>query len=113
MPKTSYQQAHQPASSFDNRRQYLEHELEIMSPTRWGLNLPLRDYRFEWEDLVPAVAATIGKIVDVDLPRPRTRKALLEHPDYYRYRQDVLDFLEEYEHGAKPKAKPAKAIAAE
>ncbi|MGR3713909.1 MAG: ABC transporter ATP-binding protein [Shimia sp.] len=57
--------------------------------------------------------ATIGKIVDVDLPRPRTRKALLEHPDYYRYHQDVLDFLEEYEHGAKPKAKPAKAIAAE
>ena len=47
--------------------------------------------------------ATIGKIVDVDLPRPRSRKALLEHPDYYDYRQDVLDFLEEYEHGAKPK----------
>ncbi|WP_299705852.1 ABC transporter ATP-binding protein [uncultured Tateyamaria sp.] len=56
--------------------------------------------------------ATIGKIVDVDLPRPRTRKALLEHPDYYNYRQDVLDFLEEYEHGAKPKSKPT-AIAAE
>ncbi|MEM8631831.1 MAG: nitrate ABC transporter ATP-binding protein [Pseudomonadota bacterium] len=58
--------------------------------------------------------ATIGKITDVDLPRPRTRKALLEHPDYYNYRQEVLDFLEEYEHGAKPKtpAKPA-AIAAE
>ncbi|SMX30694.1 ABC transporter ATP-binding protein [Actibacterium lipolyticum] len=59
--------------------------------------------------------ATIGKIVDVDLPRPRTRKALLEHPDYYTYRQEVLDFLEEYEHGAKPKPKaaPSKAIAAE
>ncbi|SFS05822.1 ABC transporter ATP-binding protein [Yoonia litorea] len=58
--------------------------------------------------------ATIGKIVNVDLPRPRTRKALLEHPDYYKYRQDVLDFLEEYEHGAKPKSKPAvSAIAAE
>ncbi|MBO9399856.1 ABC transporter ATP-binding protein [Shimia sp. R9_3] len=57
--------------------------------------------------------ATIGKIVDVDLPRPRSRQALLEHPDYYRYRQDVLDFLEEYEHGAKPKPKVAKAIAAE
>ncbi|CUH75605.1 ABC transporter ATP-binding protein [Tropicibacter naphthalenivorans] len=58
--------------------------------------------------------ATIGKIVDVDLPRPRTRKALLEHPDYYKYRQDVLDFLEEYEHGAKPKPKATpKAIAAE
>ncbi|MDC0738802.1 nitrate ABC transporter ATP-binding protein [Cognatishimia sp. SS12] len=49
--------------------------------------------------------ATIGKIVDVDLPRPRTRKALLEHPDYYKFRQEVLDFLEEYEHGAKPKSK--------
>ena len=54
--------------------------------------------------------ATIGKITDVKLPRPRTRKALLEHPDYYSYRQEVLDFLEEYEHGAKPKP---KAIAAE
>jgi nitrate/nitrite transport system ATP-binding protein len=59
--------------------------------------------------------ATIGKITDVNLPRPRTRKALLEHPDYYTYRQDVLDFLEEYEHGAKPKPKAAapKAVAAE
>ncbi|MDJ0820275.1 MAG: nitrate ABC transporter ATP-binding protein [Paracoccaceae bacterium] len=57
--------------------------------------------------------ATIGKITSVDLPRPRTRKALLEHPDYYAYRQEVLDFLEEYEHGAKPKPKAPKAIAAE
>jgi len=61
--------------------------------------------------------ATIGKITDVNLPRPRSRKALLEHPDYYHYRQEVLDFLEEYEHGAKPKPKasvPAtKSLAAE
>ncbi|WP_200833188.1 ABC transporter ATP-binding protein [Ruegeria sp. AU67] len=57
--------------------------------------------------------ATIGKITKVDLPRPRTRKALLEHPDYYAYRQEVLDFLEEYEHGAKPKSPAPKAIAAE
>ncbi len=57
--------------------------------------------------------ATIGKITEVDLPRPRTRKALLEHPDYYTYRQEVLDFLEEYEHGAKPKSPTPKAIAAE
>ncbi|NSY37170.1 ABC transporter ATP-binding protein [Leisingera sp. ANG59] len=58
--------------------------------------------------------ATIGKITEVDLPRPRTRKALLEHPDYYTYRQEVLDFLEEYEHGATPKPKAAaNQIAAE
>lgn len=56
--------------------------------------------------------ATIGKITDVNLPRPRTRKALLEHPDYYAYRTEVLDFLMEYEHGAKPKPKPT-TIAAE
>ncbi|MEM7058827.1 MAG: nitrate ABC transporter ATP-binding protein [Pseudomonadota bacterium] len=47
--------------------------------------------------------ATIGKIMDVGLPRPRTRRALLEHPDYYAYRQELLDFLEEYEHGAHKK----------
>lgn len=60
--------------------------------------------------------ATIGKIVDVDLPRPRSRKALLEHPDYYLYREQVLNFLEEYEHGARPRTQPKpadKAIAAE
>ena len=51
--------------------------------------------------------ARIGHVMPVDLPRPRTRRALLDHPDYYRYRQELLDFLEEYEGGAKPK--PAQA----
>jgi len=46
--------------------------------------------------------ARIGHVMKVDLPRPRTRKALLEHPDYYRYRQTLLDFLEAYEGGATP-----------
>ncbi|WP_339950110.1 nitrate ABC transporter ATP-binding protein [uncultured Albimonas sp.] len=44
--------------------------------------------------------ATIGKIMEVDLPRPRSRKALLEHPDYYLYREQVLTFLEDCETGA-------------
>jgi len=48
--------------------------------------------------------ATIGKIMEVDLPRPRSRKALLEHPNYYGYREELLRFLEEYEHGAHAKA---------
>ena len=47
--------------------------------------------------------ARIGKDLKVDIPRPRTRKALLEHPDYYNYRQQVLQFLEDYEGGANPK----------
>ena len=46
--------------------------------------------------------AKIGNIMEVDLPRPRSRKALLAHPDYYAYREELLDFLEAYEGGANP-----------
>ncbi|NOV29521.1 ATP-binding cassette domain-containing protein [Methylomonas sp. LW13] len=42
--------------------------------------------------------AKIGKIQEIDLPRPRTRKALLEHPDYYKYRESLLTFLSECDH---------------
>jgi len=41
--------------------------------------------------------ARIGNIMHVDLPRPRTRKALLEHPKYYGYRKELMSFLEEHE----------------
>lgn len=51
--------------------------------------------------------ARIGHVMEVDIPRPRTRKALLEHPNYYRYRRELLDFLEAYEHGAVPKREAA------
>jgi nitrate/nitrite transport system ATP-binding protein len=55
--------------------------------------------------------ARIGKIMDVDIARPRTRRSLLEHPRYYEYRQELLTFLEDYEHGAggRAKAQPAAA----
>jgi len=42
--------------------------------------------------------AKIGKIEEIDLPRPRTRKALLAHTDYYKYRESLLTFLAECEH---------------
>jgi nitrate/nitrite transport system ATP-binding protein len=42
--------------------------------------------------------ARIGRIMDVSLPRPRSRRALLEHPRYYEYRAELLTFLEEHEH---------------
>lgn len=51
--------------------------------------------------------AKVGKIMKVDLPRPRTRQALLEHPDYYRYRQELLDFLEGAEHKDQATAEAA------
>lgn len=37
--------------------------------------------------------ATIGEIVEINLPRPRTRKALLESPDYYKLREHLITFL--------------------
>ncbi len=58
----SYRELHKPASEFSTRSDYLDHELQIMKPRRWGLNLPGRDFNFEWEDLVPAIAGTIGII---------------------------------------------------
>jgi len=61
----SYEQKHRPSSDFKTREEYLEHELQSMSPKRWRPNLPFKDYRFEIEDTIPAMAATIGKIVMV------------------------------------------------
>lgn len=58
----NYRQLHQPASEFKSRSAYLDHELQIMQPRRYKLNLPGRDFRFEWEDLVPALAGTLGII---------------------------------------------------
>lgn len=52
--------------------------------------------------------ARIGKVMEVDLPRPRSRKALLEHPKYYELRQQLLGFLEEYEHGHQSKSELAE-----
>ncbi len=55
--------------------------------------------------------ARIGRVMTVDIPRPRTRRALLEHPRYYEYRQQLLNFLEEFEHGAggRPAMRPVAA----
>lgn len=39
--------------------------------------------------------AKVGKIMEVDLPRPRSRKALVAHPDYYKYREELITFLAE------------------
>jgi nitrate/nitrite transport system ATP-binding protein len=38
-------------------------------------------------------AATIGEILAVDLPRPRSRVALADSPAYLGYRKAVIDFL--------------------
>ncbi len=48
--------------------------------------------------------AKIGHVLTVDIPHPRTRQALLEHPRYYDYREELLNFLEGGHAGAPKKA---------
>ncbi len=50
-------------------------------------------------------AATVGEILEVKFPRPRSRKALLEDPEYYRLREELIGFLEERSH-RRPHASP-------
>ncbi len=38
-------------------------------------------------------AATIGEVLSVDLPRPRSRVQLADDPSYLQYRKAVIDFL--------------------
>ena len=56
--------------------------------------------------------AKVGNIMEVDLPRPRSRDELTAHADYYAYREELLEFLEAYEGGANPSADALQRIAA-
>lgn len=38
--------------------------------------------------------AKIGDALEINFNRPRTRKEVLEHDDYYKYRKHLIDFLE-------------------
>ena len=38
--------------------------------------------------------AKVGDILEVDFARPRNRAEILEHPDYYKYREHLINFLE-------------------
>ncbi|KRT56389.1 ABC transporter [endosymbiont of Ridgeia piscesae] len=40
-------------------------------------------------------SASIGEILDIDLPRPRDRLTLAENPTYNHYRAEVVKFLHE------------------
>ncbi len=46
--------------------------------------------------------AEVGDIVPVQFPRPRDRKAVMEHADYYPLRERLIEFLEIHAHKKKP-----------
>lgn len=64
-PENSYKIQRKNSKEFKTREEYLEHELSIMKFRRWRIHLPFRDFHIEFEDIVPAIAATIGKVVMV------------------------------------------------
>jgi nitrate ABC transporter ATP-binding subunit len=56
--------------------------------------------------------AGIGEVMEVNFARPRVRKEVMEHPDYYKLREHLIEFLEVRAH-KHPKPAPAPAGAAE
>jgi nitrate ABC transporter ATP-binding subunit len=49
-------------------------------------------------------AARVGEILSLPFPRPRQRAAVLEHPEYLKYRHRVMDFLEHHARQSKSAA---------
>jgi len=47
--------------------------------------------------------AEVGDILEVKFPRPRERKAVMEHPDYYKLREHLIEFLEVHAYRGKPR----------
>ncbi|MDO6475784.1 ABC transporter ATP-binding protein [Alteromonas sp. 1_MG-2023] len=47
-------------------------------------------------------AATVGEILDINLPRPRDRLVLADNPEYNHYRHEVLSFLYEKQKKVEP-----------
>jgi nitrate/nitrite transport system ATP-binding protein len=56
-------------------------------------------------------AAEVGDILPVNFPRPRERKAVMEHPEYYKLREHLIEFLEVHAHRKHASPKPAAPAA--
>ena len=39
--------------------------------------------------------ARIGEIIEIDIPRPRERTTIIDHPHYYKIRNHIMHFLVE------------------
>ena len=46
--------------------------------------------------------ATVGDVLSLPFPRPRSRKAVLEHPEYAVFYRHVIDFLEHHVQQLRP-----------
>ncbi len=46
--------------------------------------------------------ARVGAVFQIPFERPRIRAEVLEHPEYYSYREQMIRFLEEQDHKNRP-----------
>lgn len=53
----------------------------------------------------------IGQIIDVSLPRPRNRMEVVNHPDYYGLRNEIVYFLNQQKRAKQRASKQTVAIA--
>ncbi|MGB8698972.1 MAG: nitrate ABC transporter ATP-binding protein [Thermosynechococcaceae cyanobacterium] len=56
-------------------------------------------------------ASNIGQILEVDIPRPRKRMEVVNHPNYYSYRSEIIYFLNQQKQIKKLRARKQTAIA--
>jgi nitrate/nitrite transport system ATP-binding protein len=52
----------------------------------------------------------IGQIIDVDIPRPRQRMEVVNHPSYYGYRNEIIYFLNQQKKAKQRQSKKPQVI---
>jgi len=63
--------------------------------TRAHLQDSVMEIQKELDSTIILIAAKVGQLLEVDLPRPRERVALAKTKEFNQYRQEVLTFLYE------------------
>ncbi|MBD2160361.1 ABC transporter substrate-binding protein [Limnothrix sp. FACHB-1083] len=53
----------------------------------------------------------IGQILEVDIPRPRKRMEVVEHPSYYKLRSEMIYFLNQQKRVKKIRARKVEVVA--
>jgi nitrate ABC transporter ATP-binding subunit len=78
-------------------RLHLEHDLTVLMVTHDVDEAVFLSDRIVMMTNGPL--ARVGDILENDLPRPRVREEVLEHANYYPYREHLIRFLEDQDEG--------------
>jgi bicarbonate transport system ATP-binding protein len=61
--------------------------------------------------LTNGLGSNIGQILNVDIPRPRKRMEVVEHPSYYSLRSEMIYFLNQQKRVKKMRARKVQNVA--